>query len=598
VLVSDPWFLGFTAASLRWSCQCTRTQMIMATVHECGPTRAVPPHAHALVWGVVNATSLDAVGVAPADVDVLIVGAGPAGMALTAQLQEYGVRVRLIDRLLDRTHESRALVIQPRTLEVLSRFGVTEEMLVRGNQTVAVHIHFGERLVRVPLFDIGIRDTAYPFLLFLSQAETERILTRHIAARGQRVERGVELIDLRQAADTVTCRLRHRDGTNEVVHVRYVVGCDGAHSTVREQAGIAFEGYAYPQTFVLADVEADGLERDVAHAFLSSQGMLFFFPFVAPTTWRVQAMRSRTDTTSVERPVTLREVRALTYAHASSHIRLHDAVWMTNFRVHNRGATQYRSGRVFLAGDAAHIHSPAGGQGMNTGIQDAINLGWKLGMVTAGVADPGVLDSYELERLPVGKAVQRFTDRLFTIATSDNWLIRLARTQLGPNVIPLALRSKNRRVETFRTISQLAIRYRKSPLSLEGPNPPRHGPRAGDRLPDALVTLQGRVTTVYRALSTTGFHLLLVGSTNVWTDRTMEKLSTPYKGLLTVHRLTAERAAHALQDHTGAALRRFGLTESRAAHYLVRPDGYIAYRAGSGLAGVHAYIARWLPGRV
>lgn len=545
----------------------------------------------------MTSTSLDALGIAPADVDVLIVGAGPTGLALAAQLREDGVRVRLTDRLLDRTHESRALAVQPRTLEVLSRFGVTDQMLERGNQAVAVHIHFGERIARVPLFDIGIRDTAYPFLLFLSQAETERILSEHLTVRGQHIERGVELLDLRQAADIVTCRLRHVDGRDEVVHARYVVGCDGAHSTVRQQAGIAFEGYSYPQTFVLADVEADGLEHGVAHAFLSPHGMLFFFPLGTPTTWRLQAMRPRTDTTPVERPVTLREVQALTNAYASSEIRLRDPVWMTNFRLHNRGAVQYRSGRVFLAGDAAHIHSPAGGQGMNTGIQDAINLGWKLGLVTTGVADPGVLDSYEPERLPVGKAVLRFTDRIFTIATSNNRLIRLARTQVGPNVIPFALRSKSGRVEAFRTISQLGIRYRKSPLSLEGANPPRHGPRAGDRLPDALVTSHGRVTTVHRTLSAPGFHLLLVGPSNVWTDRTVDDLSATYKGLLTVHRLTAERADNALQDHTGAALRRLGVTSAQAAHYLVRPDGHIAYRAGAGLAGVHVYIARWLPGR-
>jgi 2-polyprenyl-6-methoxyphenol hydroxylase-like FAD-dependent oxidoreductase len=546
---------------------------------------------------VVNSAALDALGIAPADVDVLIVGAGPTGLSLAAQLQEDGAHVRLIDRLLDRTYESRALAIQPRTLEVLSRFGVTDQMLAKGNQAVAVLLHFGDRTIRVPLFDIGIRDTAYPFLLFLSQAETERILTEHIMLRGLDVERGVTLIELRQAADIVTCRLQHNDGHEEVVHARYVVGCDGAHSTVRQQAGIAFEGRAYPQTFVLADVEADGIEPGVAHAWFSPHGMLFFFPLGEPATWRVLAMRPRSDTTPAERPVTLREVQALANAYTGSEITLHDPVWMTNFRLHNRGAAQYRSGRVFLAGDAAHIHSPAGAQGMNTGIQDAINLGWKLGLVATGVADPAVLESYEPERMPVGQAVLRFTNRAFTVATSNNPLIRRVRSQAAPNLVPLALRSKRGRVNAFRTITQLGIRYRNSPLTLEGANPPRHGPRAGDRLPDALVSLHGQVTTLHRALSAPGFHLLLVGPSNVWTDRTVADLSTSYKGLLTVHRLTAEGAPDSLQDHTGAALRRLGLTGAQAAHYLVRPDGYIAYRAGSGLAGVHVYIARWLPGR-
>ena len=178
-------------------------------------------------------------------------------------------------------------------------------------------MHFGHRVAPVPLFDIGISDTDYPYLLFISQAQTERILGEHLAALGVELERGTELVELHDATVTdgadgaMTCRLRHLDGTDEVVQARYVVGCDGAHSTVRDQAGIAFEGSAYPRTFVLADVEADGIEPGNVHAFISAQGMLLFFPLGSPATWRVLAMRSRSDTTPVEQPVTLAEVQTL-----------------------------------------------------------------------------------------------------------------------------------------------------------------------------------------------------------------------------------------------------------------------------------------------
>ncbi len=358
------------------------------------------------------------------ELDVLVVGAGPTGLALAAQLYAFGVRARLVDRQDDRVHESRALAIQPRTLEVLAPLGVSDELVAGGNPAVQLRIHAPGRVVAVPLFDLGLDDTAYPYLLFLSQAETERILEEHLRRSAAAVERGVELIDLNCGADAAVATLRYRDGREEVVSARYVVGCDGARSTVRRLAGIPFEGSAYPQTFVLADLEADGIEPDAAHVFLSERGMLFFFPLGKPATWRLLAMRPPTDPTPPDAPVSLDQVQAIADTYTRGTVRLHDPVWMTNFRLQHRAATHYRAGLVFLAGDAAHIHSPAGAQGMNTGIQDAVNLGWKLARVLHGTGDPALLDTYEPERAPVGKMVLRFTDRAFTMATSTNRVVR------------------------------------------------------------------------------------------------------------------------------------------------------------------------------
>jgi 2-polyprenyl-6-methoxyphenol hydroxylase-like FAD-dependent oxidoreductase len=526
--------------------------------------------------------------------DVVVVGAGPTGLALAAQLIAHGIRPRIVDRSHDRVHESRALAIQPRTLEVLAGLGVTDELLAEGNRAVQLRLHVREKVIRVQLFDFGLADTEYPYLLFLSQAETERILVEHLDRAGVSVERGVEVTGLRPDGDAVVATLRRDDGGDQSVRARYVVGCDGAHSIVRRAAQIDFEGSSYPQTFVLADLEADGLEPGAAHAFLTETGLLFFFPLGTPATWRVLAMRSPTDPTPPDAPVTLRNVQAIVDASASMPVRLHDPVWMTNFRLHNRGASHYRAGPMFLAGDAAHIHSPAGAQGMNTGIQDAINLGWKLAYVLTGRANPALLDTYEPERAPIGRFVLRYTDRAFSVATSANPFVRIARTRVMPLLLPLAVRVRSGRALAFRTVSQLDVRYRRSPLAVEGEPRLRRGPRAGDRLPDAPIRAGGEPSSLHRATSAAGWHLLLCGPALEWTG-VDSAVALGADDSLNVHRLSAQYGADALHDHTGLALRRLGLNPGDVGQYLVRPDGHIGYRsAGTELDGVENYLRRWI----
>ncbi|MFR9775409.1 FAD-dependent monooxygenase [Micromonospora sp. MS34] len=523
--------------------------------------------------------------------DVLVVGAGPTGLTLAAQLAALGVRVRLIDRAADRVHESRALAIQPRTLEVLAGLGATGELVAAGNTAVRLCLHARGRARSVPLFDLGLKDTAYPYLLLLSQAETERILGEHVAAAGARVERGVELAGLDRSGDGVRATLRHADGRTEPVPARYVVGCDGAHSTVRRLAGIEFAGGAYPQTFVLADLDADGIEPGMAHAFLSERGMLFFFPLGHPAGWRLLVMRPPTDVVPPDAPVTLAEVQAFADAYTRGTVRLRRPVWMTNFRLHHRAATRYRSGPIFLAGDAAHIHSPAGAQGMNTGIQDAVNLGWKIAQTVRGGADPSLLDTYETERAPVGRLVLRFTDRAFNVATSTNPVVRFMRTRIAPALIPLVLAPRFVRSTAFRTVSQLGITYRDSPLSAEGPRAPATGPRAGDRLPDAPLPDGG---TLHGLTAAPRWHLLLCGPPAAWSSAGTAALTRRYAGRLDVHRLSEPDAT---QVSAARLWRRLGLTAGVGGLYLIRPDGHIGYRAGGAeLTGVLTYLERWLHG--
>jgi 2-polyprenyl-6-methoxyphenol hydroxylase-like FAD-dependent oxidoreductase len=534
-----------------------------------------------------------------ATTDVLVVGAGPTGLTLAAQLQQFGTSIRVVDRQLDRVHESRALVMQPRTLEVLRGLGIAETLVERGNDAVQLRIHFGERMVGVRLFDIGLEDTAFPFLLFISQAETEAILSEHLASRRVSVERGVELVSFSADSDEVTCTLRGVDGRVEQVRCRYLVGCDGAHSTVREGAGIAFEGGSYPQTFVLADLEVDGeLEHGAAHAFLGDPGILLFFPLGAPATWRIVGMRPSAEHGRARdqetEPLSLEELQRICDRFTGGTLRLHDPVWLTYFRLHHRQAVRYRTGRVFVAGDAAHVHSPAGGQGMNTGIQDAWNLGWKLALVARGIADPALLDTYESERLPVGRFVLRFTDRATSIATADSAFVRLMRTQIAPRLFPLLVRLRSGRAYGFRTLSQLAISYRSSPAVQEGPGAPRAGPRAGDRFPDARIVRDGRPSWLHEALTAPAFHLLLCGPATGWPDDRVAAMRARHGALLAVHRLAGAQAAPGiLLDPSGEVLARLAVVE--AAQYLVRPDGHVGYRSGgTDTLGAERYLARWL----
>jgi 2-polyprenyl-6-methoxyphenol hydroxylase-like FAD-dependent oxidoreductase len=526
--------------------------------------------------------------------DVLVVGAGPTGLTLAAQLQAFGAGVRIIDRQLDRVHESRALGVQPRTLEVLRGLGVAQQLIERGNDAVWVQLHADGRVVRIRLFGLGLDDTAYPYLLFVSQAETEQVLGDHLAGRGVDVERGVELVGFHADPDEVTCTLRHRDGSVEQVRTRYLAGCDGAASTVRRGAGIPFQGGAYPQTFALADLEVDGLDRDAAHTFLGHEGILLFFPLGRPASWRMLAMHPTLEGRREPARPSLAELQTLADAMTGGSVRLHDPVWQTYFGLQHRNATRYRAGRIFLAGDAAHVHSPAGAQGMNTGIQDAWNLGWKLALVTRGVAEEALLDTYDAERRPIGGFVIRFSDRAFSVATSTNPLVRAFRTRLVPRLLPLVLRLDRGVAYGFRTVSQLGIGYRRSPAVEEGRPTLHRGPKAGDRLPDARITRDGQECWLGEALAAPCFHLLLCGSPGDWHASQLTALHHRYRDTLAVRHLTREATPGTLQDLDGRVFARLGVDS--AAQYLIRPDGHIGYRcAGGDLAGLQRYLVRWLP---
>ncbi len=553
-----------------------------------------------------NARSIHQAVEKGADLDVLIVGAGPTGLTLAAQLGTFGTRFRIIDRLLDRTSESRALAVQARSLEVLQSLGLGEVLAARGRTSARFIMHLdGSAVSEVRLGETGAADTRFPFILFVSQAETEAVLGDYLVAHGVRVERGTELVSFEYGEASVRCVLREKDGTEQDVRTKYLVGCDGAHSTVRKGAGIPFQGGTYPEDFVLGDVEADGpLVPEAINSFVGGGGVAMFFPLGQPATWRVIAMDANTrdalapDPDSLTSPLTIGELQAIIDPPTAASIAVRDPAWLTHFRLHHRQIADYRVGRVFLAGDAAHIHSPVGAQGMNTGIQDAWNLGWKLGLVTDGRASERLLDSYEAERWTVGRFLVRYTDRVFgtfTRVISAGGVASWFRRTIAPSLLPRLVNSPRLRALAFRFVSELGIRYRNSPAVMEGSPRLRRGPKAGDRLPDAHVTKDGRPTYLQEAVSGPHLTLLLCGDRDQWSAESIVELGARYRGLLRVRRLSRRTAPDTLVDEDGEALAR--LHVRRLAQYLVRPDGYIAFRCGGrDLRAVKQYLEQWYPG--
>ena len=401
---------------------------------------------------------------------VLIVGAGPVGLTLAAELARFGVRVRIIDRSPHPTRTSKALVIWSRTIELMDRMGCSQAFLDAGLRATGASIRSG----RTVLGHTGFDDIASPynFALMLPQRDTERLLDAHLQHLGVTVEREVELTGFSQTQTCVEARLARAGWPEEVVEASWLVGCDGAHSTVRHGLGLAFEGVAQGNDWMLADVRLDGDATpppDEIATFLHRDGPFVIFPIPGGRA-RIVAAVGKTVPGQTRPEPTLSEVQAMADERAGGGFRVADPVWLANFRINERKVSDYRRGRVFLAGDAAHVHSPAGGQGMNTGMQDAFNLSWKLAMVIRGDATASLLESYTPERSAVGDMVLRNTTRMTDMGTLAHPGAQAARNLVLRFM--LGFHAVQERMAT--TMSEVAIAYANSPLSI--------GRHAGDRL--------------------------------------------------------------------------------------------------------------------
>jgi 2-polyprenyl-6-methoxyphenol hydroxylase-like FAD-dependent oxidoreductase len=447
------------------------------------------------------------------DTDVLVVGAGPTGLMMANQLGRRGVRAMIVDRHSGPAQQSRALGVQARTLEIYSHLGIADKALEWGRRATGADMWArGRPAVRVPLGDIGRGLSPYPYLLILGQDDNERLLGEALRQWGIAIQWNTELVGLTQESDRVRATLEQVDGTSREITAAWVAGCDGAKSAVRGLSGIAFQGAPYEHVFFVADTRMTGpMAPDELNVYLRRQGFHLFFPMRGTDHWRIvgivpPALRGNPDLDLDDVIPSIRE-------EVGAGLAFQGCTWFSTYRIHHRRAERFRDRRCFLLGDAAHIHSPVGAQGMNTGLQDAYNLAWKLALVVSGHAGESLLDSYEDERIPVARKLLSTTDRAFSLVVSDSLTARLLRTRLLPKLLALAMRSARVQRLAFRTISQIGIRYRESPLSQTLPGLPEAAPRAGDRFPwlELKLSPDGPAEDLFQKLDDTKFNLIVIG---------------------------------------------------------------------------------------
>jgi 2-polyprenyl-6-methoxyphenol hydroxylase-like FAD-dependent oxidoreductase len=482
------------------------------------------------------------------EVEVLIVGAGPTGLTLALWLTKLGVTVRIVDKTAEPGTTSRALAVQARTLEFYRQVGLADAVTAAGHKVGAMNLWVkAERTAHVDLHAIGKGLGPFDYMFIFPQDEHEKLLIGALEALGVSVERRTELMGFTDDGGVVRAVLETADGAQDMCQALYLAGCDGARSKVREGLGAGFPGGTYSQLFYVADVQASGPAIDGNFNIdLDEADFLAIFPLKGKGRARLIGT-VRGDRAAKGDALTFEDVSERAIEHLN--LTIDKVNWFSTYHVHHRVARVFRKGRAFLLGDAAHIHSPAGGQGMNTGIGDSVNLAWKLAAALQGRAPESLLDSYEPERIGFAKRLVATTDRIFTLASSPGKLAQRLRTSLLPHLAPGLLGLESVRKFAFLTVSQMVVNYRHGPLS-RGAAGDVWG---GDRLPwvelgvgrdnfDPLVSLDWQV--------------------HVYGDAPAG-----------VAKLCAARGLVLHAFDWQPQFRKAGL--KRSAVYLIRPDGYV-----------------------
>jgi 2-polyprenyl-6-methoxyphenol hydroxylase-like FAD-dependent oxidoreductase len=496
--------------------------------------------------------------------EVLIVGAGPTGLVLALWLSRLGVRVRIIDKSAGPGETSRALAVQARTLEFHRQIGIVDDILAAGVRINQLTVRTPAGLVKaLDLSDFGASVSRYSFAFALPQDIHERVLIAHLGKSGVEVERLTELSSFTENADGITATLR-KNGTEEAVHAAYICGCDGAHSTVRHALSIGFPGGAYEQSFYVADVEATGpITRNGLDVVLGSYGFAVIMPVRQLGSVRVIGVVPKAHENDAH--ITFDSIRA--DVERDTGLTIGAVNWFSTYHVHHRVADHFRVGRAFIAGDAGHIHSPAGGQGMNTGMGDAVNLAWKLAAVVQGRADARLLDTYEPERIAFARLLIASTDRAFRIVTGRSAFSSAWRRYVMPYIATLLFGTRWGARTFFALISQTRINYRGSAISIGTTGKLR----GGDRLP----YVADGAGDNFESLSAVDWQVHVYGEPNPALTAMLAK-----RGL-------------ALQTFAWQAMaEKAGLERDVA--YLLRPEGHIAVSArGGNMAELETYLADW-----
>ncbi len=551
---------------------------------------------------------------------VLIVGAGPTGLMLACELARLDIDFLIIDGRRAPTVESRALIVHARTIERFDVLGMGDAAVAEGRRIDQVELAVrGRPAASLSLASLGRPDTEHPYLLILEQGRTEALLLATLDDLGHSVSWQTRLVSLIDHGEGVETILERPDGSSETRSFDWVVGCDGAGSTVRHLLGLPFEGGSYHQAFFVVDTAVDGeLPEDAVMPSLSESAFALFVPMPGRRRYRIVGVLPAEYSGEPApgdgsepgppgrdaggEPIGFEAIEAALKSQLDLPLQFSDLRWFSTFRIHHRCVEHFRQGRCLLAGDSAHVHSPIGGQGMNTGLLDASNLAWKLALVVDGRADESLIDSYEDERLPVARALLRTTDRAFRLISERSWAVRNLRLRLLPALARRLLAKPRARRALFRRLSQIGICYRHSSLVARQKAPiaeavtamaqGRIAVRSGDRLPYARVPsgIGDETIALHRFLAAPGFHLLVLDRhrdpTPIAASWAARLAGTPV-GQVAVHafgpRSGAEELFQVLRVESGAVL-------------LVRPDqhlGYVSTRLA--LKPLLAWVSEALP---
>ena len=505
---------------------------------------------------------------------VLIVGAGPTGLALAIQLIRYGIDFVIVDKREGITPYSKAIGVQARTLEIYQQIDLAQSLVDQGLIAKGVRLlEGGEAKAEVPLSTLGEGKSPFPYLLIVEQSKHEHLLYDFIRARGNDVRWQTTLSDFSQDGAGVAGTLVSDSGEKQTVQAQYLVACDGAKSSVRRGLGLTFEGSTLERLFYVADVQLKwDFPHDMLTACLAKDRSTAFFPMPGEDRYRIVGVFPE-DTDKVEGEIPWDEIKKQILEDSQVEVDIYQVNWFSTYKVHSRRVNQFSVGRCFLAGDAAHIHSPAGAQGMNTGIQDGYNLAWKLALVLRGEASPRILDSYNEERVEVAERLLETTDRMFDLLVNPDWLLSFVRRQIFPRVASFLVGLDSVNQFIFPLISQTGINYHGHSLGLDTEN--GFEVKAGDRMPYFMIDGKG----IYDWLHAPKFHLLTFSNNLEPSELTNQAIQNEFGSMV---------------DYLVFPLRRrvaeiFGTRKPFSV--LLRPDHYIGFvSSGEPLPELQAYF--------
>ena len=506
--------------------------------------------------------------------DVLIVGAGPTGLALAGQLIRYGIDFVIVDQKEGTTPFSKAIGVQARTLELYQQIDLADRLVELGAITKGVRlIEGGEVRAEVPLSELGQGMSPFPFLLIVEQGKHEKLLYEFIKGHGKDVRWQTTLSDFSQDDAGVSGTIVDANGEEQLVQAQYLVACDGSKSRVRKELGMTFEGSTLERLFYVADVQIKWeFPHDMLAACLAKDQSTAFFPMPGQDHYRIVGVFPE-NTELKEGEVLYDEIERQILADTLLELDIYKVNWFSTYKVHSRRVNKFSEGRCFLAGDAAHIHTPAGAQGMNTGIQDGYNLAWKLALVLRGDANAKILDTYNEERVENAKHLLETTDRMFDLLVDPAWLLSFTRRYIFPRVANflVGLDSVNRFI--FPLISQIGISYRGHTLSVDTDED--FEVKAGDRMPYFLV--DGK--SIYDSLHAPEFHLLTFTNDIEGPEHAHDRIEHEFPHLVDYHVFPLNKEVAEI----------FGTEKPFSV--LLRPDNYIGFvSAEAPLAQLRAYF--------